>query len=51
MDDTTTKSRTTITVEGYEVLEKIVKKSDSSGRIYVPVSWVNKRVKIILLDK
>jgi len=39
-----------IKLRGYEVIEKIVKPSGDSGRIYVPKSWVGKRVKIILLE-
>jgi len=26
-------------------------KSGNSGRVYVPIEWVSKRVKIILLEK
>lgn len=36
---------------GFEMLEKQVNKSGNSGRVYVPVEWVGKRVKIILLEK
>jgi len=39
-----------ITVEGYEVIEKVVKSAGNSGRIYLPKSWVNKKVKVILLE-
>jgi len=45
-----------ISIEGseelraYDVLEKEVKKTGNSGRIYVPPSWIGKRVKVILLD-
>lgn len=42
---------TKITLMGYEMLEKEVNKSGNSGRIYVPVQWVGKKVKIILLEK
>lgn len=34
----------------YDILEKEVKRTGHSGRIYVPPSWIGKRVKIILLD-
>jgi putative transposon-encoded protein len=34
----------------YEVLERIVKGRGTSGGVYLPVSWVGKRVKILLLD-
>lgn len=37
-------------VHGAEVLEKQVKQSGNSGRIYLPPAWVGKRVKIIRLD-
>lgn len=39
-----------IKVTGYQIIEKIVKKTGNSGRIYVPNEWVGKRVKIILLE-
>jgi len=39
-----------ITVEGYEVLEKVVREGGNSGRVYLPKSWIGKRVKIILLE-
>lgn len=35
---------------GYEMLEKVVNKSGNSGRVYVPVEWVGKKAKIILLE-
>ncbi|MEW5914413.1 MAG: DUF2080 family transposase-associated protein [Thermodesulfobacteriota bacterium] len=37
-------------VHGTEVLEKQVKQSGNSGRIYLPPNWVGKRVKIIRVD-
>ena len=42
---------TNITLIGYEMLEKDVTKSGNSGRIYVPVQWIGKKVKVILLEK
>lgn len=42
---------TTIKITGFEMLEKNVTKSGNSGRVYVPVEWVGKKVKIILLEK
>jgi len=36
---------------GYEMLEKRVNKSGNSGRVYVPIEWINKKVKIILIEK
>jgi putative transposon-encoded protein len=43
--------KTKIQLTGYEMLEKLVNKSGNSGRVYVPIEWINKRVKIILLEK
>jgi len=39
-----------IEVQGYQILEKKVKASGSSGRVYVPREWVGRRVKVILLE-
>jgi len=35
---------------GEEMLEKEVKLSGNSGRIYLPPGWVGKHVKIIRID-
>ena len=43
--------QTKIQLTGYEMLEKQVNKSGNSGRVYVPVEWIGKNVKIILLEK
>lgn len=45
------KKQTKIQLTGYEMLEKQVNKSGNSGRVYVPIDWVGKRVKVILLEK
>ena len=39
---------TNIKLVGYEMLEKEVHKSGNSGRVYVPIEWIGKRVKIVL---
>ncbi len=39
-----------VEVMGYEAIEKKVKASGNSGRIYVPIQWMDCRVKIIRLD-
>lgn len=39
-----------VEVEGFEAIEKIVRSSGNSGRVYVPPNWVTCRVKIIRLD-
>jgi putative transposon-encoded protein len=40
----------TIQVQGYQVLEKKVKDAGTTGRIYLPKEWINKQVKIVLLE-
>ena len=42
---------TNIELKGYEMLEKTVNKGGDSGRVYVPIKWIGKKVKIILLEK
>lgn len=42
---------TKIQLIGFEMLEKEVNKSGNSGRVYVPVEWIGKKVKIVLLEK
>ena len=42
---------TNIQLTGFEMLEKQVNKSGNSGRVYVPVEWIGKKVKVILLEK
>lgn len=43
--------RTNIQLVGYQMLEKQVNKSGNSGRVYVPIEWLGKKVKIVLLEK
>lgn len=45
------KRRVKVQLFGYEMFEKQVNKSGNSGRVYVPVDWVGKKVKVILLEK
>jgi len=42
---------TEIKTVGYECIERKVKTAGNTGRIYLPVAWVGKSVKIILLDE
>lgn len=42
---------TKIQLTGYEMLEKQVNKSGNSGRVYVPIEWIGRKVKIILIEK
>ena len=44
-------TKTNIQLAGYEMLEKKANRSGNSGRVYVPIEWVGKKVKIILLEK
>ena len=37
-------------VFGDEMIEKEVKPSGNSGRVYLPLDWVGKHVKIIRID-
>ncbi|HMK64380.1 MAG TPA: DUF2080 family transposase-associated protein [Thermodesulfobacteriota bacterium] len=37
-------------VFGEEMIEKEVKQSGNSGRVYLPPEWVGKHVKIIRVD-
>ena len=39
-----------VEIEAYQVIEKVVKASGNSGRVYVPPNWVGKRVKIMLVE-
>ena len=47
-----TKSRGKVKLEiyGEEMVEKIVKLSGNSGRVYLPPDWVGCRVKIVRVD-
>ena len=38
------------TLFGIEMIEKKVKKSGNTGRVYLPPNWVGKRVRIIRID-
>ena len=37
-------------VFGEEMIEKEVKQSGNSGRVYLPPDWIGKHVKIIRMD-
>ena len=39
-----------VEVLAYQVIEKTVKSSGSSGRVYVPKEWVGRKVKVFLLE-
>ena len=48
--DTGTSSKARFRVLGEEMIEKEVKPSGNSGRVYLPLNWVGKQVKIIRID-
>jgi putative transposon-encoded protein len=43
-------TRAKFEVYGEEMIEKVVKLSGNSGRVYLPPDWVGKVVKIIRID-
>ena len=45
-----TTRKTKFEVFGEEMIEKEVKPSGNSGRVYLPPDWVGKHVKIIRMD-
>ncbi len=49
---TENKSREKVKFEVYgeEMVEKVVKQSGNSGRVYLPPDWIGHRVKIIRID-
>ncbi|MFW9991075.1 MAG: DUF2080 family transposase-associated protein [Candidatus Odinarchaeota archaeon] len=38
-------------VKGFEMLEREVKRSGNSGRVYLPKDWIGKKVKIIRVSQ
>ena len=42
--------RSKFEVWGEEMIEKEVKQSGNSGRVYLPPEWIGKHVKIIRID-
>jgi putative transposon-encoded protein len=43
-------SKVKFEVYGEEMLEKEVKQSGNSGRVYMPPEWIGKHVKIVRID-
>jgi putative transposon-encoded protein len=39
-----------ISMEGYEVVEKVADQGGNSGRIYVPKHWVGKKIRAVLIE-
>ncbi|MDQ1333765.1 MAG: hypothetical protein QG552_715 [Thermodesulfobacteriota bacterium] len=44
------KGKVRLEILGEEIVEKTVKPSGNSGRVYLPMIWVGSRVKIIRLN-
>jgi putative transposon-encoded protein len=42
--------KTKFEVFGEEMIEKVVKPSGNSGRVYLPLDWVGMHIKIIRID-
>ena len=49
-DEETAIQKAKFEVYGEEMIEKVVKLSGNSGRVYLPPDWVGKHVKIIRID-
>jgi hypothetical protein len=49
-EDPRPSSRAKLGVFGEEMIERKVKPSGNSGRVYLPLNWVGKDVKIIRID-
>ncbi|MCX8022972.1 MAG: DUF2080 family transposase-associated protein [Syntrophorhabdaceae bacterium] len=47
---TTVLNKVKFEVYGEEMIEKEVKQSGNSGRVYLPPEWVGKHVKIVRID-
>ena len=46
----TDRTKVKFEIYGEEMIEKIVKSSGNSGRVYLPPNWVGHNVKIIRID-
>lgn len=51
IEDTCKTSKAKFETFGEEMIEKKVKRSGNSGRVYLPPEWVGKHVKIIRIDR
>ena len=40
-----------MSMEGFEVVEKVAKKGGNSARIYVPKKWTGKKVQAVLIEE
>ena len=37
-------------MDGYAVIEKTADRGGNSGRVYVPKSWIGRRVRVVLVE-
>jgi putative transposon-encoded protein len=49
-DGSRQKKKVRFEIYGEELIEKVVKSSGNSGRVYLPFDWVGQYVKIIRMD-
>jgi len=38
-------------VKGFEMIDRVVKQSGNTGRVYLPKNWIDSKVKIIRVSK
>ena len=38
-------------MEGYAVVEKVPERGGNSARVYVPKSWLGKKVRVVLIEQ
>lgn len=43
--------RFTVTLEGYDMIEKEVKNGGNSARVFVPKAWTGCKVKVVLVEE
>jgi putative transposon-encoded protein len=39
-----------VKAKAFEAIDRVVKSSGNSGRVYLPKGWVGKKVKVLLLE-
>lgn len=49
-EDDNIREKVKFEIYGEEMVEKLVKSSGNSGRIYLPPNWIGRRVKIIRIN-
>jgi putative transposon-encoded protein len=49
--DTMKDAMCNVELKAFEIVDKTVKPAGHSGRIYLPKTWVGKRVKVVLLEE